>query len=112
MPTISINGNELHLAKVTCEDGTNVISLYDDSEGYMEEYAELTVNSEDGAQRRLNPDEILVKTWSENESLIQPLLDSGYFVDTGKRVQCGFCQAHVWKVMKDIIDVEELYSEE
>lgn len=30
----------------------------------------------------------MVKTWSENESfLMQPLLDTGYFEDTGKKIR-------------------------
>ena len=39
------------------------------------------------------------KTWSENESFREQLLNSGMFEDTGKRVQTGFVQAEMWKVL-------------
>lgn len=41
--------------------------------------------------------EFRVKTWAENECLIQPLLDTGYFVDTGKTTPTGFVDAAIWR---------------
>ena len=42
----------------------------------------------------------MVKTWSENESFIQPLLETGYFEDTGKRIRVSqYCEAAIWKVI-------------
>lgn len=49
------------------------------------------------AARDLEPGELLVKTWSENEPLVAPLLSSGLFEDTGKRVPTGYTWAAVWK---------------
>lgn len=45
----------------------------------------------------LDHDEVIVRTSSENEPLRQPLLDSGYFVDTGKRIPSGYIELEVWK---------------
>lgn len=59
-------------------------------------YGMLTVNI---PEADLLPGEILVKTWSENETLAAAALASGHFKDTGKRVPTGFCEAQVWEVI-------------
>lgn len=41
-------------------------------------------------------DEVFVKTWSENASLIRPLLNCGLFYDTGLRERAGLAMAQVW----------------
>ena len=46
----------------------------------------------------LEENEILVKTWSENEAVAKAALDSGLFEDTGKRISTGFVSAQVWRV--------------
>jgi hypothetical protein len=60
----------------------------------IEPWATVTVNLPDAA---LEPGEFTVKTWSENESLRGPLLATGLFVDTGKRIPTGFVSAEVWR---------------
>jgi len=74
----------------------------DEDSFWLEPFVEVTTNLE-GAEKFLGENEILVKTWSENESLIQPLLASGYFEDTGKRVDVSaWCKASIWKVIQPI----------
>lgn len=46
---------------------------------------------------KLAPGEVLIKTYSENEPFRQPLLDSGLFEDTGRRVPSGFINLEVWR---------------
>ncbi|MBU9199825.1 hypothetical protein KTD31_00230 [Burkholderia multivorans] len=46
---------------------------------------------------KLDTDEVLMKTYAENEPYRQPLLDSGLFEDTGKRVPSGFIELEVWR---------------
>lgn len=49
----------------------------------------------------LEAGEVIVKTWSENEILRDPLLATGIFEDTGKRRQpdpASFVLAEIWKV--------------
>lgn len=46
----------------------------------------------------LKDNEILVKTWSENEEVAACALTSGLFKDTGKRVPTGFVEAQIWEV--------------
>jgi hypothetical protein len=43
--------------------------------------------------------EFLARTRAENESLRQPMLDTGLFVDTGRRVESGFIETEVWKMV-------------
>ena len=43
-------------------------------------------------------DEFCVKTWSENEVLVAPMLATGLFEDTGRRVPSGFVVAPVWRI--------------
>ena len=47
----------------------------------------------------LEPDEIIVKTWSENKLIIADVYATGWFVDTGKRIETGFTEAQIWKVL-------------
>lgn len=42
--------------------------------------------------------EFLAKTGSENEDLREPMLQTGLFVDTGRRVPSGFIELEVWKL--------------
>ena len=43
-------------------------------------------------------DEFTVKSWSENEPLVEPMLATGLFEDTGLRVPTGFVEAPVWRL--------------
>lgn len=49
-----------------------------------------------GAQ--VSCDEFCVKTWSENEVLVAPMLSTGLFEDTGKRVPSGYVVSPVWRI--------------
>lgn len=65
--------------------------LIDDKD---EQWAVITTNLP-GVE--LERGEFTVKTWSENADLRAPLLATGVFVDTGKRVPTGFAEAEVWR---------------
>ena len=45
----------------------------------------------------LQPGEFFVKTWGENREFIAESLALGLFVDTGRRVPTGHCEAAVWR---------------
>jgi hypothetical protein len=49
-----------------------------------------------GAQ--VSCDEFCVKTWSENEAFVAPMLSTGRFEDTGKRVPSGYVISPVWRI--------------
>lgn len=76
------------------EDGTRGIQLIVVEDGSP--FGKLTVSV---PGTKLADDEILVKTWSENEPLAQAILPLGFFEDTGKRVRTGRVEAHVWRVL-------------
>lgn len=70
-----------------------------DSVGRVQEpFGTLTTNL---PHAPLEPREILVKTWSENESWVPGLLVKmpEVFRDTGKRVRTGFVTAQVWELL-------------
>lgn len=82
-------------------NNTPAITLYTEIDGKVEPWLDLTTNVR-GASTMLEEGECLVKTWTENEPYIQPLLDSGLFEDTGRRVPTGFVEAHIWKMGADL----------
>jgi hypothetical protein len=45
----------------------------------------------------LDEAEFAAKTWGENVTLRQVMLDTGYFEDTGRRVDTGHAVAEVWR---------------
>jgi len=61
-----------------------------------EPFATLTVNI---PQATVSDNEIIVKTWTENEPVARAAFESGLFHDTGKRIPTGFSQAQIWKVI-------------
>ncbi len=46
----------------------------------------------------LADDEFSVKSWSENEPLIDSMLATGLFEDTGRRTPTGFAVAPTWRI--------------
>lgn len=62
-----------------------------------ESMATFTVNLT-AARRRLAANEFFVKTWSEHQRLVDPMLASGLFEDTGRREPCGYAVAPVWRI--------------
>lgn len=46
----------------------------------------------------LEADEVIIRTWGENEQLIGPAMATGAFIDTGKRVNLRFVTAEIWKL--------------
>ncbi len=94
--TIKAYGENLRLVLDSYKGGARAIRVvHDDEELGEEPYGVLTVNLPGTA---LGEDEILVKTWSENEPFRAPALASGLFEDTGRRVPTGFVAAEIWRL--------------
>lgn len=74
--------------------GGTAIALYDD-EG---PYATLSVNAL-GTTEALPQNEFCAKVWMENEHLRKPMLESGLFEDTGRRVPLNQVTAEVWRIV-------------
>ena len=47
---------------------------------------------------RIGNSEFCAKVWSENEGLVQPMLASGLFEDTGRVEPTGYVLAPVWRI--------------
>ncbi len=45
------------------------------------------------------PDHTYIKDWSENEGILQALLDAGIIKDTGKSVEIGFVSAKYVQIL-------------
>ena len=48
--------------------------------------------------RSTEPDAAGIKVWSENAPIIQPLLASGLFKDTGERVMAEYVEIPIWRL--------------
>lgn len=59
--------------------GRTAISFYEDGMPF----ARLTVNLPD---QHLNEGEVFVKDWSENQGLVEALVEAGYLIPTGREV--------------------------
>ena len=52
----------------------------------------------------LKEDETAIKVWTENEGMLEALVSAGVVEDTGARVECGWSEAPIVK----ILDFDEL----
>lgn len=89
--TVVVNNEEISIMQEEYRAGGIALQLMDD-EG---PYATFTYCLPGTV---LAAGEFLAKTGAENESLRQPMLDTGLFVDTGRRVESGFIEIEVWKM--------------
>jgi hypothetical protein len=56
-------------------------------------------------------DEFTVKAWAENEQFLKPMMDTGLFEDTGKRVTSMHVTAPIWR-LKDVNKVPSSIKKE
>jgi hypothetical protein len=68
--------------------------LVDANDG--EQVACATVNL---PEHDLQPGEIIVKTWSENEPMLNFLVKNNIVIDTGREVPTGFVKARVCRLL-------------
>ena len=76
-------GNAIYV-QLICEDGEAVTTFSTNLRPY-------------GGQ--VEQDEFHVRGWAENEELVDPMMKTGLFVDTGKRAELGHVIAPVWKMV-------------
>lgn len=48
------------------------------------------------------PNQIFIKDWSENEGVLQSLIDAGILSDTGFRIPTGYVEAAVCSILVEI----------
>lgn len=69
-----------------------------------EPFAKLTSACPRGCHVKVEDDEVIIKAYAENESLRGPLLGSGYFADTGKRIAADFASLEIWRLLPKFVD--------
>lgn len=89
--TLVINNETVSIMQGQYRDKSVAIQL-DDADG--DPYATFSKCIQ-GATLASN--EFLAGTYSENESLREPMLGTGLFRDTGRRVSSGFVELEVWQ---------------
>ena len=92
---ITVQGETITLIETTYADGHRAV-VARDADGLP--YGTLSVNL---PESDLAPDEIAIKTWSENGPLAQAAADSGYFEITGRTItinERSFGSAPVWRI--------------
>lgn len=81
----------IHLSKYGHGGRPRIDLILDDGEPL----ATLTVNVPEAT---VQEDEIIVKTWAENEGTAKSVMRTGWFEDTGRRVPTGHVEAEVWRL--------------
>ena len=76
-------------------NGQKAMQLYDANDG--EPIARATVCIDYDFQEN----QTAIKDWSENEGMLQALIDSHIVKDTGIRVPCGFTEAAIVEILND-----------
>jgi hypothetical protein len=99
LPKFNALDTECFLSLRRYSDGTPAITVIEAEPEDIDDdlFAVLTVAIE-GAAAQLQEDEILVKLWSENGCLSH-FVEADCFEDTGKRIEAGFAEAQVWKIL-------------
>jgi len=80
------------LERAVYANGRLAISLFD-NEGPV---ATATVNI---PEADLAPGEVLIKTWAENEPMLDFIIQNKIGIDTGREVEAGYCKARVVKLL-------------
>ncbi len=91
--SITAFGQQLNVETAQYRNGRLAIQLTDPEDD--QSWATFSCNLPD---EPLRENEFFAKTWSENEPLREPMLASGKFIDTGRRVRTGFVEAEVWAI--------------
>ncbi len=60
-------------------------------------FGALSINVPDQAHV-LQPGEFFAKTYSENASISEAAIESGFFADTGRVVRCGYLPLPIWRI--------------
>ena len=78
------------LERLQYQNGRTALQLYDAVDGTPVLTA--TVNIPEAP---LNSDQVLIKNWSENEGILDALIEHKVVVDTGVTVPTGFVEANL-----------------
>jgi hypothetical protein len=84
----------VRLEKHKYANGRTALILADANDG--EQVACATVNL---PEHDLQPGEVFIKTWSENEPMLDFLVRNNIVIDTGREVPTGYVKARVCKLL-------------
>lgn len=65
----------------------------------MDEEGQVACATVNLPELNLHDGEVFIKTWSENEGMMEFLLDNNIIIDTGREVPTGFVVARVGKLL-------------
>ena|SRR5881392_1696635 len=90
----------------TYSNGRLAIQFFylDEKMDMMAPFAKVSVNMPDD---HLNPGEVFVKDWAENEPLVAHLVEQGWFTPTGREVLSGFVAPAVMRPAGLLLDYIE-----
>lgn len=86
------DGEDLFLEFEKYADGMGAAMMVRDAQS--QPYSVLTINV---PSVKLDSNEFIVKTYSENEAISKAIFTTGWFEDTGKRVKTGFVEVPIWR---------------
>ena len=93
---VTFKGNKLYLTEGKYYNGRTAWILVD-SNG--DRYAVATVNI---SEADVPEGHVLIKNWSENEGMLEALVDAGIVKDTGSTISSGFVKANICEVLDGI----------
>lgn len=88
------NGNELRLEASTYGNGRHALRLYDEEDGHPYMTVSINMPIED-----LEDDEVIIKNYSENEGILDTLIEAGVVSEPVKYIQAGFTSVPVVKLL-------------
>ena len=65
----------------------------------VEDGADVAVATVNVPSEPLKPGEIILKTWSENDGILEALTEAGIVADTGRRVPCGHTEGVICRLL-------------
>lgn len=94
----SFAGYRLQIRPKRYQNGRRALNLVT-SEGIP--FGTLTVNLPD---QDLNDNLVAMALWAENAPMRAPMMETGLFEDTGRRVRVGYATAEIWAIKEDAFD--------
>lgn len=95
MKTISVLGYNCILQKLKYAEGDRIaLQLVDAEDGCPVAMATVNITEES-----LEPDEVIIKDWSENEGILEDLMLAGIISKPIRIVPSGFVFGHVCKLL-------------
>lgn len=99
--------------ELTFDSFGRMVRVFPEFGAYANSRTALMLNEEDGRwgvvtvnmpDDHLNPGEVFIKDWSENEPAVKAMLDAGWLELAGREVQSGFVFPKVARLAGDLLE--------